>query len=149
MAGEVQEPAATGPRPLRLPFSGATAWGRSLETPLRQFLRTETGSAAVLLAATVAALIWVNIDASSYETVWRTRLAITIGGHGLSDDLGGWVNSGLMTFFFLVMGLEARREFDMGELRARQRIALPVLAGIGGRGCCGTRDGPDDRCRRN
>jgi len=132
MAGEVQEPAATGPRPLRLPFSGATAWGRSLETPLRQFLRTETGSAAVLLAATVAALIWVNIDASSYETVWRTRLAITIGGHGLSDDLGGWVNSGLMTFFFLVMGLEARREFDMGELRARQRIALPVLAGIGG-----------------
>ncbi len=132
MAGEVQEPPATGPRPLRLPFSGATAWGRSLETPLRQFLRTETGSAAVLLAATVAALIWVNIDAASYEGVWRTRLAITVGGHGVSDDIQGWVNSGLMTLFFLVMGLEARREFDMGELRARQRIALPVLAGIGG-----------------
>jgi Na+/H+ antiporter NhaA len=103
-----------------------------VETPLRRFLRTETGSAAVLLAATVAALIWVNIDASSYEAVWRTRLAITIGGHGLSADVEGWVNSGLMTFFFLVMGLEARREFDMGELRARQRIALPVLAGLGG-----------------
>jgi Na+/H+ antiporter NhaA len=47
-------------------------------------------------------------------------------------DLHGWVNSGLMTFFFLVMGLEARREFDMGELRERSRLTLPVLAGLGG-----------------
>jgi Na+/H+ antiporter NhaA len=132
MAGEAEEPAATGPRSIRLPLSGLTAWRPSADTPLRQFLRTETGSAAVLLAATVAALIWVNVGAASYEAVWRTHLAITLGGHGVSDDLGGWVNSGLMTFFFLVMGLEARREFDMGELRARQRIALPVLAGIGG-----------------
>ena len=50
------------------PFSGRTAWARSLETPLREFLRTETGGAAVLLAATVAALVWVNVDASSYES---------------------------------------------------------------------------------
>ena len=55
-----------------------------------------------------------------------------LGGAGLSDSLRGWVNSGLMTFFFLVMGLEARREFDMGELRERDRVALPVLAGLGG-----------------
>ena len=48
-------------------FSGRTAWARSLETPLRAFLRTETGSAAVLLAATVAALVWANVDASSYR----------------------------------------------------------------------------------
>jgi len=132
MAGEAQEPAATGPRPLGLPLPGLTAWRPRPETPLRQFLHTETGSAAVLLAATVAALIWVNSHAASYEAVWRTHLAVTLGGHGVSDDLGGWVNSGLMTLFFLVMGLEARREFDMGELRARHRIALPVLAGIGG-----------------
>jgi Na+/H+ antiporter NhaA len=50
----------------------------------------------------------------------------------VSQDLGGWVNSGLMTFFFLVVGLEARREFDMGELRERRRLALPLLAGAGG-----------------
>jgi hypothetical protein len=50
------------------PFSGRTAWARSLETPLREFLRTETGGAAVLLTATVAALAWVNIDASSYDS---------------------------------------------------------------------------------
>ena len=114
------------------PFSGRTAWARNLETPLRQFLRTETGSAAVLLGATVLALIWVNIDASSYDTVWRTHLSIRLGGAGVIQDLRGWVNSGLMTFFFLVVGLEARREFDMGELRDRRRVTLPLLAGIGG-----------------
>ena len=51
---------------------------------------------------------------------------------GLSDDLHGWINSGLMTFFFLVAGLEARREFDMGELRERQRLVLPLVIGLGG-----------------
>ena len=51
---------------------------------------------------------------------------------GLSDDLHGWVNSGLMTFFFLVVGLEARREFDMGELRERRRLTLPLVVGLGG-----------------
>jgi len=114
------------------PFSGRTAWARSLETPLRSFLRTETGSAAVLLAGAVAALVWVNVDASSYERVWQTVLSIRVGGWGVSEDLRYWLNSGLMTFFFFVVGLEARREFDMGELRERRRVALPLAAGIGG-----------------
>jgi Na+/H+ antiporter NhaA len=113
-------------------FSGRTAWARNLQTPLRQFLRTETGSAAVLLAATLIALVWVNLDAASYQAVWRTRVSVVTGGSGVSQDLGGWVNSGLMAFFFLVVGLEARREFDMGELRERSRVALPVLIGLGG-----------------
>jgi Na+/H+ antiporter NhaA len=113
-------------------FAGRTAWARSLQTPLRQFLRTETGSAMVLLAATVAALVWANTSSSSYEAVWRTQVSVIVGGSGVSQDLGGWVNSGLMTFFFLVVGLEARREFDLGELRERRRLALPLLAGLGG-----------------
>jgi Na+/H+ antiporter NhaA len=113
-------------------YSGRTAWARNLQTPLRQFLRTETGSAAVLLAATVSALAWVNIDAASYRAVWDTRLSVSLGSASVSQDLGGWINSGLMTFFFLVVGLEARREFDMGELRDRRRLALPLLAGAGG-----------------
>jgi Na+/H+ antiporter NhaA len=107
-------------------------WTRSLETPLREFLRTETGGAAVLLAAAVAALVWVNVDASSYDSLWRTTLSIDLGGAGVALDLRHWVNSGLMTFFFFVVGLEARREFDLGELRERRRFALPLLAGIGG-----------------
>jgi Na+/H+ antiporter NhaA len=114
------------------PFSGRTAWVRNLEPPLREFLRTETGSAAVLLAGAIAALAWANIDSSSYEDVWRTTLSIKLGGGEVAQDLRNWVNSGLMAFFFFVVGLEARREFDLGELRERQRLALPFLAGIGG-----------------
>ena len=114
------------------PFSERTAWARNLETPLRQFLRTETGSAAVLLAATVVALAWVNIDPGSYAALWRTAASVRLGGAGVSQDLRGWINSGLRTFFFLVVGLEARREFDMGELRDRRRVTLPLLAGVGG-----------------
>jgi Na+/H+ antiporter NhaA len=113
-------------------LSGRTAWARHRETQLRQFLRTETGSAAVLLAATVAALIWANASIVSYDSFWATELSIHLGHTSLAMDLHEWVNSGLMTFFFLVMGLEARREFDMGELRERRRLALPVLAGLGG-----------------
>jgi Na+/H+ antiporter NhaA len=114
------------------PFAERTAWARSIETPLREFLRTETGSAAFLLAATLAALAWVNIDASSYERLWQTQLSIHLGGSTVALDLRHWVNNGLMTFFFFVIGLEARREFDIGELRQRRRVALPVLAGLGG-----------------
>jgi Na+/H+ antiporter NhaA len=109
-----------------------TAWGRHLQTPLRQFLRTETGSAVVLLAATIGALVWTNLDAGSYDALWGTQISLRFGGFGMSQDLHGWVNSGLMTFFFLVIGLEARREFDMGELRERRRFAVPLVAGLGG-----------------
>jgi Na+/H+ antiporter NhaA len=112
--------------------TGRTAWGRHLQTPLRQFLRTETGSAAVLLTATITALIWANVDSASYESLWRTEVSLHVGGFGVSQDLHGWLNNGLMTFFFLVIGLEARREFDMGELRERRRMAVPLLAGLGG-----------------
>ena len=109
-----------------------TTWFRRDTTPLRRFLRAETGSGAVLLVAAVSALIWVNVDAASYNTVWHKRLAIVLGDSAVSMDLRGWVNSGLMTFFFFVVGLEARREFDIGEFRDRRRVVLPVLAGVGG-----------------
>jgi Na+/H+ antiporter NhaA len=113
-------------------FSLRTAWAQYHQTPLRRFLRTETGSAAVLLAAALAALVWANVDSSGYEAAWRTELSIRVGHAGLAADLREWVNSGLMAFFFLVVGLEARREFDMGELRERRRLALPLVVGLGG-----------------
>jgi Na+/H+ antiporter NhaA len=114
-------------------YSGRTAWARSLATPVRDFLTTETGSAAVLLAAVIIALIWANLPSSdSYQSLWTTKLTIQLGGGEISADLRTWVNEGLMTFFFLVVGLEAKREFDMGELRERRRLAIPVLAAIGG-----------------
>jgi Na+/H+ antiporter NhaA len=110
----------------------STPWTRVRDIPVRRFLRTETGSAAVLLAAATVAVLWANIGPGSYEKAWTTDLSIHVGSLGVAQDLRGWVNSGLMTFFFFVVGLEARREFDIGELRERRRVAIPVLAGVGG-----------------
>ncbi len=72
------------------------------------------------------------MHATSYEELWETTLAIEIGGSGVALDLREWVNSGLMTFFFFVLGLEARREFDLGDLRERRRFALPFVASLAG-----------------
>ena len=113
-------------------WSRRTNWTPSSDTPVRRFLRTETGSAAILLGATVAALVWANLDPAGYGRVWATELAIRIGDAGIAQGLREWINTGLMAFFFFVVGLEARREFDMGELRERRRVALPLLAGLGG-----------------
>ena len=86
----------------------------------------------MLLFATLVALVWANLAPEEYASAWETTLTIRLGDVGLTLTLREWVNSGLMTFFFFVVGLEARREFDLGELRQRRRVALPVLAGLGG-----------------
>ncbi|HVN11548.1 MAG TPA: Na+/H+ antiporter NhaA [Kineosporiaceae bacterium] len=113
-------------------FSGTTAWARTLGTPLQRFLGTEAGSAAVLLAGAVIALVWANVAPESYHAVWNAALSVRLEDWSITLDLRGWVNSGLMTFFFFVVGLEARREFDLGDLRERSRFALPLAAGLGG-----------------
>jgi Na+/H+ antiporter NhaA len=115
------------------PFTERSAWARNLAAPLRDFLNTESAGAAALLGAAVAALLWANSPWSdSYDSFWNTQLSIQVGSEGISMDLRGWVNEGLMTFFFLVVGLEARREFDVGSLRERRRLVLPLTAAIGG-----------------
>jgi Na+/H+ antiporter NhaA len=114
-------------------FRERTAWARNLAAPVRDFLSNETGGAVALLIATVAALVWANSPWSeSYDSVWATDLSIRLGDGGITLDLRHWVNEGLMTFFFLVVGLEAKRELDVGELRERQRITVPVAAALGG-----------------
>ena len=113
-------------------MTGRTAWTRNLAAPVRAFLATETSGAVILLAATVAALVWANADTHGYDSLWATQLSVRVGGHGIAQDLRHWVNDGLMVIFFFVVGLEARREFDLGELRERRRITLPLLAAIGG-----------------
>jgi Na+/H+ antiporter NhaA len=99
--------------------------------PLRSFLDTEAGSATVLLAAALAALVWANVG-DSYDSFWSTTLSVQVGDWGLAEDLRHWVNDALMALFFLVIGLEIRRELDMGELRERRRMALPLVAALGG-----------------
>jgi Na+/H+ antiporter NhaA len=126
---------ASGPSALARPFTERTAWARNLAAPVRDFLSTEAGGAVALLAAALAALMWANSPWSdSYDSFWTTRLSIRVGGEGISMELRHWVSEGLMTFFFLVVGLEARREFDLGALRERRRIALITFAALGGMG---------------
>ncbi len=122
------------------PSRGATARlrGETYAEPhepggLKSFLKTEAGGAVVLLAAAVLALVWANSPwGDSYDALWATPISIEVGDFVLSHDLGPWVNDGLMTLFFLLIGLEVRREFDMGEFRERRRVAVPVLAALGG-----------------
>ena len=111
--------------------------GRTVAAPrlasFREFFRTEAGGAVVLLAAALIALLWANSPwAGSYERLWSTELAVELGSFRMGFALRSWVNDGLMTLFFLLVGLEVRREFDIGELREWRRAAVPVLAGVGG-----------------
>jgi Na+:H+ antiporter, NhaA family len=94
-----------------------------LARPVRQFFATEIGGGVVLLVAAVVALVWANAG-GSYARLWSTEVA------GL--DLRHWVNDGLMSFYFLVVGLEIKRELVAGELRDRRRASMPVAAAVGG-----------------
>jgi Na+/H+ antiporter NhaA len=104
-----------------------------LTVPLRSFLDTESGSAGLLLAATVLALLWANSPwADVYEAVLNTEVAVRVGNQQLSLDLGHWISDGLMALFFFVVGLELRRELSVGELTNRRSLIVPAIAAVGG-----------------
>jgi Na+:H+ antiporter, NhaA family len=106
---------------------------RRVLAPLREFLHAEASGGLVLLAATVAALVWANSPlAGSYNDLWHAKLTIGAGGLRISEDLQHWVNDGLMAVFFFVVGLEIKRELVVGELRDPRRAALPAVAAVGG-----------------
>jgi Na+/H+ antiporter NhaA len=111
---------------------GRTVWARGVASQLAGFLRTETGSSGVLVGAIVAAVLWVTFAGASYDAVWSTPVSVHVGSASIGADLRTWITSGLMTLFFLVVGLEARREFDLGALRDRSQFALPFFAGLAG-----------------
>ena len=101
--------------------------------PLAAFLRTEAGSASLLLAAALVALAWANLaPAGSYAELWTARRVLRIGGVAFPWYPRAAVNDGLMTLFFLVVGLEIRRELTRGELRDRRAAMLPAIAALGG-----------------
>jgi Na+/H+ antiporter NhaA len=104
-----------------------------LAAPVREFLTTEAGSAGILLGATVVALAWANSPWSeTYSALWTTELSVDLGRWGLDMDLAHWVNDGLMSLFFFVVGLEVRRELSVGELTDRSRLVVPAIAAAGG-----------------
>lgn len=105
----------------------------ALSAPRRTFLATESGSAALLVVSTLVALLWANSPWSdAYTGLWDTEIAIEVGSRALAMDLGHWINDGLMAVFFLVVGLEVRRDLSVGELTKRRRLILPLIGGLGG-----------------
>jgi Na+:H+ antiporter, NhaA family len=99
---------------------------------LARFLAAEAGSAVLLLAATVAALLWANLTWDSYASFWATEVSLRVGTWSASLDLQHVVNDVAMVIFFLIVGLEISREVTVGELRNRRLVFAPALGAIGG-----------------
>ena len=100
---------------------------------MREFLRSNVAGGVLLLGAAVAALVWSNAPfGSTYDALWSSRLTVGLGDIGLSMTVHHWINDGLMAVFFLVVGLEIKRELLVGELASRRRAALPAAAALGG-----------------
>lgn len=112
--------------------AATTRWTGKLAGGLSRFAAAESASAAVLGGAVLVALAWASLWPHGYASFWETSIRAGAGRHELDEPLRVWVNSGLMTVFFLVVGLEARREFDLGDLRERRRFLLPCAAGLAG-----------------
>nr|EPB93967.1 Na+/H+ antiporter NhaA [Pseudomonas plecoglossicida NB2011] len=100
---------------------------------LERFLHIEAVSGIVLLIAAVVALVWANSPAaSSYEALWHAPVTFGVGSLVFSQSLHFWVNDGLMTIFFLVVGMEIRREIHEGALSSLRQATLPMAAAVGG-----------------
>ena len=115
-------------------LSPARRVARLLLAPVERFLAVEASSGIVLLAAAAIALVWANSPLLSlYEALWASPIPLDLGVFAFARDLRWWVNDGLMTIFFFVVGLEIRREMHAGELSQLRRAALPLAAALGGR----------------
>ncbi len=104
----------------------------AITSPIQTVLAIEAASGLVLLAATVAALLWANLWPASYDHLWHTPIGLSLGSWSYTQPLHFWVNEGLMTIFFFVVGLEIRREIFEGELATLRKAALPLAAALGG-----------------
>ena len=106
---------------------------RSIARPIQRFLAIEAAGGLLLIAAAVVALVWANSPwSSSYVDLWHTDLTIELGGHVFSEDLQHWVNDGLMTLFFFVIGLEIKQEVTTGQLASPRAAAVPIAGAVGG-----------------
>jgi NhaA family Na+:H+ antiporter len=104
----------------------------AITSPIQRILAVEAASGIVLLVATAVALTWANLWTASYNDVWHTAIGGRIGPWSYEQPLHFWVNDGLMTLFFFVVGLEIRREIFEGELASFKKAALPLAAAVGG-----------------
>ncbi len=102
-------------------------------TIFQRFFRTETVGGSILLLSGIAALVLANSPlGEAYAQLWQKSFTIGTAGHSLSLTLHQWINDGLMAVFFLLVGLEIKRELLVGELASMKRAALPILCALGG-----------------
>jgi Na+:H+ antiporter, NhaA family len=101
--------------------------------PFQEFADKSSSGGILLIAAAIVALAWANSPwGDIYTKLWETKLSIGLGDFSIEKDLTHWINDGLMAVFFLVVGLEIKREILVGELSSPRRAALPIAAAIGG-----------------
>src|SRR5919107_247125 len=101
--------------------------------PFQDFANKQSSGGILLIIAAAVALIWANSPfGESYAALWHTKLTVNVGEFSISKDLTHWINDGLMAVFFLVVGLEIKREVLVGELSSARSAALPVAAALGG-----------------
>ncbi len=106
---------------------------QAITAPIQRILAIEAASGILLMVATATALVLANSAwRESYEHLWHTPIGVTIGSWSFERPLHFWINDGLMTIFFLVVGLEIRREIFEGELRSLKKASLPLAAALGG-----------------
>lgn len=96
------------------------------------FLEGEAASGILLMAAAAAAVIWANVAPDSYDALFQRRLTVGVAPLALSKPVLLWINDGLMAIFFLLVGLEIKREIIRGQLASVRQAMLPVVAALGG-----------------
>ncbi len=130
MAKTPSRPHPTAPPEAWLP---ARRIAMAVARPIERFLHVEAAGGIILLAAAAIALVWANSPwSASYEALWHTHIAVGIGNWQLDKTLHFWINEFLMTVFFLVVGLEIKRELVEGALSDLRRATLPIAAAVGG-----------------
>src|SRR4051794_40168235 len=106
---------------------------KRLVRPFQEFARLEASSGILLIGFTVVAVAWANSPwSASYSHLWHTDPTFGLAGRLLAKPLHFWINDGLMALFFLLVGLEIKREILVGELASFQRAVLPIAAALGG-----------------
>ncbi len=116
----------------QLPLPGETPFER-LTRPFEEFARLESSGGILLIGCTLAAMLWANSPWShSYFELWHTKLTVGFAKATLSKEIHFWINDGLMAVFFLLVGLEIKREVLIGELASLQKAALPLFGAVGG-----------------
>ena len=118
-------------RPTRLRSDRFLA--RSVARPVNRFLHIEASGGVLLAGAALIALVWANSPwSAAYRDLWASQLTIDLAGNGITMDLRHWINEGLMTLFFFVLGLEIKQELTNGALTSRRAAAVPAAGALGG-----------------